>query len=227
MTLVYRLGGSLFTLHNLGRRIRSVLRRHPNRQPLFVVGGGAAADIVRHWDQQHRFGDETAHRLALKAMRINEALLTELLPEARLIATRDEAQQVWAASGWPVLCADAFMESEEDRIQQAGEAAVRELLPHTWDVTSDSLAAWITLRWPADGLVLMKSIPLPAGNDPCEWSETGAVDRYFSNLVPSLSRLGWVNLRDENLEVTWCVNRPDRRERLGTMSPQMLPEQPT
>lgn len=227
MTVVYRLGGSLLTLRSLGKRVRSLVRRWPNRRPLFVVGGGTAADIVRCWDQQHHLGDETAHRLALQAMRINEALLVELLPETRLIATRDEAQQVWASSGWPVLCADAFMGSEEDRVQRAGRATVPDLLPHTWDVTSDSLAAWIALRWPADGLVLIKSIRRPAHNDPSAWSEIGAVDRYFPNLAPSLSRLGWVNLRDKNPEVTWCVNHSDRRQSVGMLSPQTLPEPPT
>jgi len=211
----------------LGKKVRSLVRHYPNRRPLFVVGGGDAADIVRYWDQRHGLGDETAHRLALKAMRINEALLTELLPETRLVATRDEAHEVWASSGWPVLCADSFIESEEDRIQRAGGATVRDLLPHTWDVTSDSLAAWIALQWPADGLVLIKSMPRPVENNPCVWSENGAVDRYFSNLVPSLSRLGWVDLRDKNPRLTWCLNHLDRQRPAGTMSPQTLPGQPT
>ena len=66
--------------------------------------------------------------------------------------------------------------------------------PHTWDVTSDSLAAWVTLRWPASRLILLKSTDCPistSGNT----DGNGAVDDYFSKLQPSLPQWEWINLR--------------------------------
>ena len=222
MTVVYRLGGSLLSRSDLPDRMRALVRRSPDQQPLFVVGGGAAADIVRSWDREHHLGDETAHRLALEAMRLNEGLLAALLPEARRIATRAEAHAAWASAAWPVLRADTFLDTEENRLQRSGDMTFSHALPHTWDVTSDSLAAWIAARWPADALVLIKSIACPDESDPSVWGEVGAVDRQFSNLIPSLSRLGWVNLRETTPEVCWCANRPRMRR-----FPQTTPGGPT
>jgi hypothetical protein len=66
-------------------------------------------------------------------------------------------------------------------------------LPHSWDATSDSIAAWIAVRWQADELVLVKSAAFPPGNDP---ALLGLVDRHFRQLALHVPRLGWVNARD-------------------------------
>ena len=48
-------------------------------------------------------------------------------------------------------------------------------LPHSWDVTSDSIAAWVASQVGARGLILIK----PPGHDP-----RTAVDRYFDRARP-------------------------------------------
>jgi len=50
-------------------------------------------------------------------------------------------------------------------------------LPHSWDVTSDSIAAWIAGQVGARQLILVK----PAGVDRTE----RAVDAYFSRALPT------------------------------------------
>jgi hypothetical protein len=76
--------------------------------------------------------------------------------------------------------------------------AERESLPHTWDVTSDSIAALVAARLAADELVLLKST-LSAGNGSAnELAAAGLVDAHFPRVCGSLD-VRIVNLRDVNL----------------------------
>lgn len=81
-------------------------------------------------------------------------------------------------------------------------AAALEPLPAGWHVTSDSLAAWLAIRW-AGELLLMKSVP-PHRNGHAAATSFSVVDRYFPNLAAELPRIWWANLRRDPLSVqTW------------------------
>jgi aspartokinase-like uncharacterized kinase len=121
------------------------------REALLVVpGGGPFADAVREADRRLGLSSDAAHWMAVLAMD----------QYAHLIASRlDGAQLVTACSG----------------IECAGVGHVRVLapyrwlrdadpLPHSWDVTSDSIAAWIAGILGARRLVLVKP-PGAAGDD--------------------------------------------------------------
>ncbi|HEX6984384.1 MAG TPA: hypothetical protein VF170_03355, partial [Planctomycetaceae bacterium] len=144
---VYKVGGSLFDWPELFGRLAALLASEPGR-PLLVSGGGAAADVVRDWDRVHRLGERRAHRLAVTSLRLGEAFLADGLPGGTVVTSRDEAAAAWSAGRLPVLNVETFLTDEE--------AAGAEPLPASWDVTSDSIAAWVAWRWPAD-LVLLKS----------------------------------------------------------------------
>jgi aspartokinase-like uncharacterized kinase len=65
-------------------------------------------------------------------------------------------------------------------------------IPQNWDITSDSLAAWLAARLEASVLVLVKSIPcaapLPA---PEELSRRGWVDGAFPHFLAAGTPLRW------------------------------------
>ena len=189
ITTVYKLGGSLLTLPDLGARLRRLLDREGAARPLLVVGGGAAADLVRGWQQQHRFDDEAAHWLAIAAMGLNETLVHELLPNSCIVGDRAAAADAWDRGQWPILCAGQFLRAEERRAEEP--------LPHNWDITSDSIAAWVAIRWPAERLVLLKSTSAPQARRLCPAGQSppNAVDPYFERLHHQLHKVGWVNLR--------------------------------
>jgi aspartokinase-like uncharacterized kinase len=232
--VVYKVGGSLLELPDLPRRLQDVVP--PDVCPLFVVGGGRTADLVREWDRLHQLGDERAHWLALRAMQLNEALLANLLPHAAVVATRDGAIAEWGREGWPIISAHDFVAAEEP--------LTKSRLPHCWDATSDSIAAWIATRWPADRLVLLKSVALPEigeeGRDGAtdgrgftdasdrnsefripnsEFVTAGLVDPCFPALASALPKVEWVNLRDERpvARQLWFEPNPSQRE---TSAPQ-------
>ena len=212
MTTVYKIGGSLLDLPDLPSRLRRVLVQRPNSRPLLIAGGGAAADVVRKWDAVHHLDADAAHWLAIRAMGLNERLLEILLPKSIVVSNREQAAAAWADDKTPILCAVDFLQSEQRFTEQsrARQEAQNDMenplrhgrgssseLPHTWDATSDSIAASIAQCWPADELVLIKSCDPPAADQIADEKQT-AVDAHFHVAAAGLDRIGWVNLRGDS-----------------------------
>lgn len=193
---VLKLGGSLLDLADLPDRLRAAFARLDGDRPLLVCGGGGAADIVRRWHETHTLDEEQSHWLAMESLQLNQRLLLTLLPELELVSNRVAAESVWARGRVPLLDLMSFVSIEES-LAETGTAP----LPHTWDVTSDSLAGWIAIRWPASRCVLLKSAELPASQN--DWSlqdaaDAGLVDRHFPTLRPNLPPTFWCVLRSES-----------------------------
>lgn len=209
--VVHKLGGSLLSLAGLPDIIRQIAGRRADRGALIVVGGGAAADLVRGWDTVHQLGDERAHWLALEAMRLNESLLHALMPELRPVRNAKQISAAVRDGVIGLLCADCFV--------RWGEALGHPPLPRSWDVTSDSIAAWAAKTLGAAELVLLKSAPLPPGATFEEAARAGLIDTRFAELVRPVPCVSWANVRREPLVVEpWfppltggrCRNQHDR-----------------
>jgi aspartokinase-like uncharacterized kinase len=151
--LVVKVGGSLFPEAG---RIVPVLAR--SRRPILVVpGGGPFARMVRSL----HLPDEPAHWMAILAM--------------------DQFGWYLAAGGVPVTHELSFPRRMEVLLPYR-VMCERDPLPHTWDVTSDTIAAWVASELGLD-LLILKSVdgitkdgalvsriaePLVAGEvDPC------------------------------------------------------------
>jgi hypothetical protein len=68
-------------------------------------------------------------------------------------------------------------------------------LPFSWDVTSDSIAAYVATLCGASELVLLKSTLPSAGYTQSELTEVGYVDRYFDDAARKLPRVVCVDFR--------------------------------
>jgi aspartokinase-like uncharacterized kinase len=168
--IIVKVGGSLIDRPDLGPRLRDWLDRHAPRESVLVPGGGRFVDIVRELDRLHGLGDETAHRMALRAMTMTADLLAAMLPESCVIDGPDLAELVWEQNRRPILDALPFCESDESGA-----------LPHTWDATSDSIAARLAVVAGATELVLL-SAPPPPGNV-TEWATCGYVDAWLPRVL--------------------------------------------
>ncbi len=56
-------------------------------------------------------------------------------------------------------------------------------LPHSWNVTSDSIAARAAIVHGASRLILLKSVDIPLGTSWAEAAERGWVDPHFPTIV--------------------------------------------
>ena len=107
-------------------------------QSLIVPGGGVFANAVRAIDAQYHIGDDAAHWAAILAMEQYAHVLVERIPGARLVHRPE-------ASGLPILAPYQWLRETDP-------------LPHKWDVTSDSIAAWVAHAVGAKKLLLVKPV---------------------------------------------------------------------
>lgn len=125
------------------RALCRVLGDLGERHPLVVVPGGAGfADAVRDADRRFGLCATTAHHMAVLGMEQFGWLLGDLIPGAGRCT--DLAGTRRAEAGHAVVLLPAGLPLEE--------------LPASWQVTSDSIAAWVAGRVGAGRLVLVKAV---------------------------------------------------------------------
>ena len=185
-----KLGGSLLDLPDLVPRMVSVLPSHC----FVLVGGGPAVDLVRQWDQRFHLSDDDAHQLAVEAMSLNARAVQILHSDFDLVDRIDTADNS-TVSRRSILNPTDFLADLEERFDR---------LPRSWDVTSDSIAAWIAARCGISKLVLVKSVELPdlgktesRSEKLAELKAAGLVDPMFTEFESQIETIRWCNLRSE------------------------------
>jgi 5-(aminomethyl)-3-furanmethanol phosphate kinase len=114
---------------------------------VLVPGGGPFADAVRREQARFGFDDRAAHRMALLAMEQYGYALASLDDRLKLADSAAAIRRCLRAGEVPVW-------SPARMVLRAAE------IPGSWDVTSDSLAAWLAGRLGAAGVVLVKQARL-------------------------------------------------------------------
>jgi len=174
---VLKIGGSLTASDAALRLMRGLAERRPPGL-LIVPGGGAFADRVRATQAQHGLGEQAAHHMALLAMHMVAVLLADLAPGFALAEGPGQFQSAWTQGLTPIWLPAPMVMSAAD-------------IPASWDVTSDSLAAWIAERTGATRLVLVKSCTVPAQRDDARaLAAAGVVDACFPRFVER-RRFSW------------------------------------
>jgi aspartokinase-like uncharacterized kinase len=123
------------------RRLCRALGEAGARHPLLVVPGGAAfADTVREHDGRFGLQPATSHRMAILAMDQFGWLLSDLIPGG-------------------VPCTDVAANPQGCiRVLLPAGLLASDPLPTSWEVTSDSIAAWVAGAANAGRLVLVKPV---------------------------------------------------------------------
>jgi aspartokinase-like uncharacterized kinase len=147
------------------RALCNTLGELGRRHPLLVVpGGGGFADAVRDVDCRFGLRAESAHRMAILGMEQFGWLLSDLIPGAVRCA---ELSRV--GTGRTTVLLPAGLPVDD--------------LPASWDVTSDSIAAWVADRVGAGRLVLVKAV---------DALRAEAVDPYLPTLLETARFETWV-----------------------------------
>ena len=161
--VVVKVGGSLMAHPTHLDAVMAVVMDAARRARVLVVpGGGPFADAVRGVDRMLHLSGDAAHWAAVRAMDQLADVLADKYPGAQLVTDAQEAHQALRRGRVPVLAPHRWLRSADP-------------LPHTWDVTSDSIAAWVAGALGARRVVLVKA---PGA--------TGVlVDAYFERAVPA------------------------------------------
>jgi aspartokinase-like uncharacterized kinase len=146
MDAVIKIGGSLAENPKALRILCSRLSEYSQKYDLAIVpGGGKFADVVRDYEHDFALSPTKSHHMAILGMDQFALLLTDIMPRSRLIR---EFQNLKASS-----------ESGEARVLLPSALLFEENpLENSWDVTSDSIAAYFAGRLRADNLILITDV---------------------------------------------------------------------
>lgn len=160
---VIKIGGGLAAVPGaLDRVCRAVGAAGRDHHILVVPGGGLFADTVREFDRAVGVSADAAHWMAILAMDQYAHVLADRIPGATLIEEPGALLQTLTSSRVAVLAPSRWMRSAD-------------VLPHSWEVTSDSIAAFVAGALDAARLLLIK----PAAD------LSNPVDPYFTTTLPA------------------------------------------
>ncbi len=200
---VVKVGGSLLDWAELPARLAAEIATRSDRRLVLIAGGGRLADVLRNLDRVHNLGEPRSHALALRILDATAAILAALLPRSRVVTSVEELLQAWSDGLVPILAPRETLD-RDDRLTPT------DALPHSWSVTTDSIAARVAELLGAGELVLIKSTDGPSGPDPRAWTDSGLTDAHFPEAASRLLRVTCVNLRGEATPIPRAVARPSR-----------------
>ncbi len=190
---VVKLGGSLAKSPSLKIWLDRVTQ-HKNAKIVIVPGGGGFADQVRIAQKQWGFQDQYAHQMALLAMRQMALLFQGIQPKLALASSFLKINTLLDAEK-PVIWMP-----ELEMLNKAG-------IPASWDITSDSLAAWLAEQLSVTELVLVKSALIPEHCSIEELIQMGIVDKAFTQYANKLnSQIKVINHEYIDTFSSWLVN---------------------
>ena len=184
---VVKIGGSVAGSPALTAWLRVL---SPCRDPRIVIvpGGGPFADAVRKAQRVSGFGDGPAHRMAMLAMEQYGLMLSGLAPGLHPASSKTAIRAIHRQGGVPVWLPTRMAAASKD-------------IRASWEVTSDSLAAWLAGALDADRLVLVKSADPPPGQaTAAALSGLGLIDKAFPSFIEG-----------RGFE-TWCVSSARHRD---------------
>ena len=133
---VVKIGGSLFPNYAI-----DLAKKLENTNSLIVLGGGEFANLIRKYDSEINFSQETNHWTAIDCMDIIAKLVNDKVESTKLAYSIDDAIAISDEGFTPIFVVSKFLR-EDDPFECS------------WDVTSDSIAAYISHRLNANLLIV-------------------------------------------------------------------------
>jgi 5-(aminomethyl)-3-furanmethanol phosphate kinase len=154
MEAVVKVGGSLAenpdALKALGAELCRITRNH---QITVVPGGGKFADVVRELDKRFGLSPVFSHRMAILAMDQFGLFLSQVIPEACLCDSIEEARLL-VEQGKVALFMPSKLLFESDPFEPS------------WDVTSDSIATHIAAKLQTQKVIFVTDVDGVFDEDP-------------------------------------------------------------
>ena len=122
---VVKIGGSLFPKYAI-----ELADRLNNTGSLIILGGGEFANLIRKYDGEMGFSSEVTHYAAIDCMDILARLVNDKVKSAELVFSIGEAQKVSSEGLTPILIVSKILKDNDP-------------FESSWDVTSDSIAAYV------------------------------------------------------------------------------------
>ncbi len=154
MDAAIKIGGSLSDNPKVLRALGEVLCNMAKWHPLVVVpGGGRFADAVRKFDAVYGLPAATSHKMAILAMDLYGLILSNIIPGACSCDSLAEAETLSREGKVAVLLPSKLLLQENP-------------FEPSWDVTSDSITAFIAVKLHAPKAVFATDVDGVFSADP-------------------------------------------------------------
>lgn len=146
MDAVIKVGGSLAENPNALQALGTELSFLAKRFALSVVpGGGKFADAIREIDAKFNLPPQVSHKMAIMAMDQYGLLLSSAFPDSHTCNSLAEARRIANEGALPILLPSKLLSRKDP-------------FAPSWDVTSDSIAAYIGIKLKACKVVLATNV---------------------------------------------------------------------
>jgi len=188
MDAVIKVGGSLAEnppmLITLCNKLSELSKKH---NVIVVPGGSKFADVVREFDQIYSLSTDAAHRMAILSMDQFGLLLSQIIPSSYTTYSLRDAKQLSEGKAVAIILPSQLMFKELP-------------LEPSWDITSDSIAAYVASQLNAIKLILItdvdgiftsnpkkhsnaKLIPIITATQLLTFAQRTSVDKFLPKLL--------------------------------------------
>jgi len=201
---VIKIGGSLANQPDSLKRLCGRLVALAEKRKLLVVpGGGSFADLVREFDRTQLLSPTAAHLMALLGMDQYGILLSSIVPHARTVKKLKAARALQTRGLLPILLPSEMTSKDI-------------YLEHSWNVTSDSIAARVAGLSNTSMLILVKDVDGVFDANPEEKSEAKIIRELRASELRSIGQTCvdsflWRVLKKHRLECYVVNGRYPRR----------------
>ena len=101
-----------------------------NTSSAIILGGGDFANLIRKYDSEMNFSEEVNHWTAIDCMDIIAKLVNDKVDSAKLAYSIEDLNQIADEGFTPIFIVSEFLKREDP-------------FECSWDVTSDSIAAYV------------------------------------------------------------------------------------
>jgi hypothetical protein len=151
--IISKIGGKIFenenNLHSTISQFKSLLQlKRTLSKVILIPGGGSYANFIRELDFKMNLGNDISHWAAIYAMNKNGLEICKKFPEILYINDYTNLKDIIKETNHKLLC--IFLPF--DFLYQTDE------LPHSWDVTSDSITLYIASKLHLKECYLIKDV---------------------------------------------------------------------
>ncbi len=104
---VVKIGGSLFPDYAI-----ELAKQLKNTNSLIILGGGDFANLIRKYDDEIHFSQETTHWTAIDCMDIIAKLVDDKVDSTKLVYSIEEANKISDDGFTPIFIVSRFLKTE-------------------------------------------------------------------------------------------------------------------
>jgi len=147
ITTIFKIGGKILDnfadLNSTISQLKQLFEEKLIQKIIIIPGGGSFANFIRKIYKELKFTEEIAHWMGIISMNYNGLEISKKFPDLQVIEKYDKLKEI--RNTFCIFLPYEFLK-ENDK------------LPHSWDVTSDSIALYLTKELGLNECFLIKDV---------------------------------------------------------------------